>query len=267
MPELPEVQTVLNGLVKTLSHRKITGLDCFYPGTVIRDPAIREDPFPAKVVGTARRGKYIILNLERNHSLIIHLRMTGKLVHGRGSAGPSSHERACLLLSRDERLHFIDIRTFGKIILCRSDHVENYMPKLGVEPLSDMFAAAHLQQALAKRNGPIKNSLLDQSLVAGLGNIYVNEILFRSGIRPDRKSCFLQPKELTRLVKQTKQVLNEAIAKNGTSISDFRRIDDKSGEFQKFLQIYQKQQCPRGHEVVRIRQAGRSSFYCPVCQK
>lgn len=267
MPELPEVQIVLSGLVKTLKGKQIQGLDCHYPGTVILDPENAEDPFPARLSDHERRGKYMILHLSSGHSLIIHLRMTGKLVHSRQLGEKSKHERACFLLSGGAKLHFIDIRTFGKIILCRSENVRRYLPLLGVEPLTAELNGKYLRQKLKARNAPIKNSLLDQSVVAGLGNIYVCEILYRSGIRPDTPSRSLSLAQLNRIAKHAKEVLSEAIAKNGTSISDFRRIDDKTGEFQHFLRVYQKTHCPKGHEVQNIRLGGRSSYFCPACQK
>jgi formamidopyrimidine-DNA glycosylase len=267
MPELPEVQTVLDGVVRSIQGKRIQELRCLYPGTVVLDPENGPEPFPASVTASRRRGKYMILHLDSGHSLIIHLRMTGKLVHSKGKAGTDKHERACFLLSGREKLHFIDIRTFGKIILCRTANVESYLPSLGVEPLSADFTPAYLAARLKGRSAPIKNSLLDQSVVAGLGNIYVCEVLYRCGIRPDKPSRDLGPKQLKLLVKHTREVLAEAIAMNGTSVSDFRRVDDKTGEFQNYLRVYQKSLCPRGHEVDNIRLAGRSSFFCPLCQK
>jgi formamidopyrimidine-DNA glycosylase len=267
MPELPEVQTVLRGVVKELEGKEIRGLDCFYPGTVVYDPRLPEKPFPARLEGHERRGKYMILHLSGGVSVIIHLRMTGKLVTERAMQGDSPHERACFLLSGREKLHFIDIRTFGKIILCRTENVAEYLPKLGVEPLSDEFGAAKLLQILKGRKTPVKNALLDQSLIAGLGNIYACEILYRAGIHPEKPAGDISPAKLKKLAAETKAVLREAISMNGTSISDFRRVDDKTGQFQHFLRVYQKEICPKGHKVSKIRQGGRGTYFCPVCQK
>jgi formamidopyrimidine-DNA glycosylase len=108
---------------------------------------------------------------------------------------------------------------------------------------------------------------MDQKIIAGLGNIYANEILYRAKINPETPASSLSSQRLSKLIKTTKTVLNEAIEKNGTSISDYRRIDDKKGEFQNFLQIYQKTSCPQGHPVQKIKQGGRSTYFCPVCQK
>lgn len=267
MPELPEVQTVLEGFIEAVGKTPIKALDCFYPGTVILDPELGEVVFPAAIKAHRRFGKYMTIALESGYSLIIHLRMTGKLVYNPHPEEPLKHERARLELEDGAVVHFIDIRTFGKIILCRSCNLDRFMPQLGVEPLESGYTAAYLQTVLAKRKAPIKNALLDQSVVAGLGNIYVCELLYRAKIQPETPSNLLKIKDLQRIVKETRQVLAEAIAVGGTSVSDFRSIDDKTGAFQNFLRVYQKQECPLGHKIENVRLAGRSSFYCPVCQK
>ena len=267
MPELPEVQTVLDGLVSVLVDRDISSVESFYPGTLIQDPLLEHDPFPATLIGAIRRGKYMILELSGGVSLIIHLRMTGKLVYEANPDEPHKHERARIRLSGGDAIRFIDPRTFGKITLLKSENLSSFMPSLGPEPMSDEFDAAYLYHKIHNRSAPIKNLLLDQGLIAGLGNIYVCELLFRSGIRPDTPGSKISRKHTGLMVKHTRAVLQEALAVGGTSISDYRRIDDKTGEFQNFLQVYQKKQCPLGHDLDNIRLGGRSSFYCPVCQK
>lgn len=267
MPELPEVQTVLNGVAGVLSTRRIEGLECLYPGTVIIASNVGEKPFPAQVTSHLRRGKYMLLRLSGDNSLIIHLRMTGKLVHESSSSGPHIHERACFLLSDGGLLRFIDPRTFGKIILCRTADEHTYIPSLGLEPLDKGFSAGALTLVLKGRKMPIKTAIMDQRLIAGLGNIYACEALYRAGIHPDTPAGMLSPKAMDKLVKQIRQVLTEALAQNGTSISDFRSVDDKRGGFQDFLQVYQKDTCPRGHNVQKTRHGGRGTFYCPLCQK
>lgn len=267
MPELPEVQTILNGLEKELKGKIIEGLDGFYPRTLWRDKELSASPFPAIITGLERKGKFILIHLENENTIIIHLGMTGKLVLNRTSANYQKYERACFNLNKKDKLHFIDIRTFGKIVLCPTKNIPAYLPELGVEPLSEDFNLSYLQKALKGRKAPIKNILMDQKIIAGLGNIYANEILYRAKINPETPASSLSSQKLSRLIKTTKTVLNEAIEKNGTSISDYRRIDDKKGEFQNFLQIYQKTTCPKGHPVQKIKQGGRSTYFCPVCQK
>lgn len=267
MPELPEVQTVLDGVARVLKGKSITEVELYYPGTVIIDPTLEHDPFPARLDKAERRGKYMILHLDSGACLIIHLRMTGKLVYEPHPKEPHKHERARILLSSGDALRFIDPRTFGKITLIDSSHLQDYLPALGPEPLSGDFTPAYLNSVLKNRKAPIKNLLLDQGLVAGLGNIYVCELLYRAGIQPHRAGAEISTQAQRNIVKYTKEVLLEALAQGGTSISDFRAIDDKTGEFQQFLRVYQKRNCPLGHAVQNIKLAGRSSFFCPVCQK
>jgi formamidopyrimidine-DNA glycosylase len=267
MPELPEVETVLRGLKRKIGGMPICQLDSLYKGTVIYDKDIIQPLFPAEVIEYERRGKYIILHLASKNALIIHLRMTGKLIYTEEDNDEAQHVRALLSLTGCARVLFNDVRTFGKIIVTPVSKISDYLPKLGPEPLSDEFNADYLKQALSKRTMPIKTALLDQAVIAGLGNIYVCEILYRAKLSPLRKANSLSLAQLKQITKLTKEIMTEAIAKNGTSVSDFRQIDDKTGEFQNFLQVYQKQTCPLGHELKRIKQSGRSSFYCPVCQK
>lgn len=270
MPELPEVQTVLSDLKSSLKNTVILAVDSFYQGTVIRDPELDDNALPAKITAYERRGKYIIIHLENQHSIIVHLRMTGKLVLQAKREETSEihkHQRACFLLSQEQKLLFIDPRTFGKITLCKTENLPRYIAILGAEPLTAAFDEKYLAAKLKTKKSPIKTALLDQSVVAGLGNIYVCEILYRAGIRPDTASNTITLSKLKEIVKHTKSVLKEAIAHNGTSISDYRRVDDKSGEFQHFLKVYQKKTCPLGHKIENIRLSGRSSFYCPICQK
>jgi formamidopyrimidine-DNA glycosylase len=267
MPELPEVETVLRGLQAQLRDTPICDLKSYYPGTVIYDPDVHQPAFPARVTEYQRRGKYMILHLEQQNALIIHLRMTGKLIYTRGKHEEAKHIRAEFGLTDGCSIIFNDIRTFGKIILCPESKIGSYLAELGAEPLTKAFDAAYLQGKLQKKTSPIKTALLDQSIVAGLGNIYVCEILYRARIHPETPAKAIPLTALKSIVKHTKEVLTEAIAHNGTSVSDFRQIDDKTGEFQNFLMVYQKESCPAGHAILRIKQAGRSTFYCPLCQK
>jgi len=267
VPELPEVQTVLDGLQSVLQDRMITGLECYYPGTLIQGERMVVSPFPARVQQFQRRGKYLLLHLDTAASLIIHLRMTGKLVYDADPQDAHKHERARILLQGGDAVRFIDPRTFGKIVLTATENLGSYLPSLGPEPLGEEFSAKYLQGAFAGKKMPVKNALLDQRIVAGLGNIYVCEILYRSGLRPDLPAGKISLPRLKLIVSHTRDVLSESLAVGGTSVSDYRRIDDKSGEFQNFLRVYQKDTCPRGHAIDNVRLGGRSSFYCPICQK
>jgi formamidopyrimidine-DNA glycosylase len=267
LPELPEVQSIVNDLDKVLKGKVITAIESYYPTTMITDASLIENPFPAKVMAINRRGKYIILLLEKDNALIIHLRMTGKLIYADNTCAPLKYERTRIKLKNGKVLHFIDVRTFGKIVLCSQEQIDKYIPSLGLEPLGKEFTLPALKDKLQGKKAPIKMVLLDQSIIAGLGNIYVCEILYRTGINPITPAGKLSRKRIGEIIQQTKEVLTEAIANGGTSISDYRRIDDKPGSFQNFLRVYQKQCCPLGHKITRIKQGGRSTFYCPICQK
>ncbi|MCF7792474.1 MAG: bifunctional DNA-formamidopyrimidine glycosylase/DNA-(apurinic or apyrimidinic site) lyase [Candidatus Cloacimonetes bacterium] len=263
MPELPEVQTVINGLNNKILNKEILEIKEFRAGTVVWH-------IPATTLGKVkeinRRGKYIILQTSKKYKLVIHLRMTGKLIFETDLNKTAKHGRAEIVFSDKTKLIFNDIRTFGKIqILNEKDQVEAFT-RLGVEPLSDEFDEKYLKAKLANRKAPIKNLLLDQSVIAGLGNIYVAEILFRSKINPTKQSKKLTRKQIKEIVQNTKKVLQQAIKHNGTTISDYRSVEDKTGEFQNFLKVYGKEFCECGAEISKIKQAGRSTYFCKKCQ-
>jgi len=263
MPELPEVQTIINGLNQKVLGKEIQEIVELRSGTVFWQ-------FPVTSLGKieliSRRGKYIILQTTLSYKLIIHLRMTGKLIFEKGLGKTSSHSRAEIIFSDRTKLIFDDVRTFGKIqVLKENDNVSG-IQNLGVEPLSNEFDAKYLMNKLRNRKAPIKTTLLDQSVLAGLGNIYVAEILFRAKVHPATTANKIKTAVLKRIVSETKSVLQEAIKHNGTTISDYRSVEDKTGEFQNFLKVYGKKNCECGAEIHKIKQAGRSTYFCNICQ-
>lgn len=264
MPELPEVQIIVNGLNQKVLGKEIKEIIELRPGTVIWQNPVTS---LGNINSISRRGKCILIQTSNDYKLVIHLRMTGKLIFETDLAKTSDHARAELILNDNTKLIFDDVRTFGKIqILKKNEEIEAFQ-KLGLEPLSDEFDAGYLKNKLKNRKAPIKNILLDQRVIAGLGNIYVAEILFRSKIDPRVPGNRLNKKQLESIIKQTKIVLKEAIKHNGTTISDYRSVEDKIGEFQNFLKVYRKEYCECGNQIKKIKQAGRSTYYCPVCQK
>lgn len=264
MPELPEVQTVINGLNQKVLSKKIKEIIELRPGTVIWQNPVTN---LGNINSVSRRGKYILMQTSKDYKLVIHLRMTGKLIFETDLSKISDHARAELVFSDNTKLIFNDVRTFGKIQILKINEEIEAFQKLGLEPLSDEFDARYLKNKLKNRKAPIKNILLDQRVIAGLGNIYVAEILFRSKIDPRVPGNRLNKKQLESIVSETKTVLQEAIKHSGTTISDYRSVEDKTGEFQNFLKVYGKKICECGTEIMRIKQAGRSTYYCPVCQK
>lgn len=264
MPELPEVQTVINGLIELVLNKTITSINEYRKGTVIWHCNKRD---LGSISSIERRGKYIIIKTSAQFKIVIHLRMTGKLIYEKDYNFKTDHTRAEIGFDDNTKLLFNDVRTFGKIeIYNQLEEVES-INKLGVEPLSEFFSVDYLFDKIKQKKAPIKNILLDQRIIAGLGNIYVCEILYRSGINPETSGSKLDKTKIDSIVLHTKQVLEEAIKHNGTTISDYRNVDDKTGEFQNFLKVYGKKQCQCNTEILRIKQAGRSTFYCPQCQQ
>lgn len=266
MPELPEVQTIVSGLSNKIIGKKIVGIIEYRPGTVLFSGDLA-GLLPAEISGIGRRGKYIIISTAHSFTLIIHLRMTGRLIYGKGENTFFRHLRARLNLDDGSRLYFDDIRTFGKIIICEPGKQYEPLTKLGPEPLSEGFNAEYLQNKIRSRPAPVKNIMLDQSVVAGLGNIYVSEILFRSGISPLKKASELVPDEIDRIIDATGKILIDAIQHGGTTISDYRNYNNEKGSYQDHLKVYAQQKCVCGVDITRIKQAGRSTFFCNHCQK
>ena len=266
MPELPEVQTIINGLNQKVISKTITSIIEKRQGTLIFGEYINICEF-GKIESVERRGKYIIIKTSKDLKLIVHLRMTGKLIFEKDLNKTSSHSRAEVIFSDKTKLIFDDVRTFGKIQIVNKNKRINALQKLGVEPLSDSFDLIYLKNEIKNRKAPIKIVLLDQTVIAGLGNIYVAEILFRANVHPATSANKIKSTKLKRIVSETKIILREAIKHNGTTISDYRSVEDKTGEFQNFLKVYGKKMCECGAMIQRIKQAGRSTYFCGECQK
>ncbi len=279
MPELPEVETVMRGLQARLQGHRIVHAEArradlrwpIPPGLVARLTG-------ARVIGFRRRGKYILMRLEDGDSVLLHLGMSGRIVltpHRPNAATPHEH----LVLETDEgwRVGFVDPRRFGAIDLIPTAREDQHrlLAALGPEPLDDAFDAATLSAALAGKRTPIKAALLDQSVVAGLGNIYVCEALFRAGISPRRLAHTVAGARAARLVPAIKATLQEAIAAGGSSLRDYVQPDGELGYFQHAWKVYGREgepceHCPGPpvcHGISRIVQSGRSTFYCKRTQR
>ena len=272
MPELPEVETVVRGLRSLITGQTIQRAEVYREKTV---PASTPEAFAAAIQGhtiksVTRRAKYLLFQLEPESVLLGHLRMTGKFVVADPPSEPAPHDRAWFWLGSGQILIFTDMRNFGTLELFPSANEIPKLQVLGPEPLTDDFDTRYLYPRLKASSKEIKPFLLDQRLVAGIGNIYASEILFASGVLPQRSSHSLKKKEVQAIVENTRRILLSAIEYNGTSVSDFRQVDEKTGEFQNFLQVYDKesQPCPRCEvPLQRIVQQQRSTFFCIGCQK
>ena len=283
MPELPEVETVRAGLLPAMEGQTFLHVEQ-------RRPDLRW-PFPdrfverlegQKVDALRRRSKYVLVDLSGGETLIIHLGMSGRiLISGevQGAfhhepATPTKHDHVVFDMSNGARVTFNDARRFGAMDLCATGELEAHwlIRDIGPEPLGNTFNEAYLAKKLAGRRTPMKSALLDQKIVAGLGNIYVCEALHRAGISPRRLAKNVSEKSIARLVPVIRDVLNEAIAAGGSSLKDYRQADGELGYFQHRFCAYDREgdHCQtegcKG-EIRRIVQSGRSTYYCATCQR
>ncbi|MBN2415317.1 bifunctional DNA-formamidopyrimidine glycosylase/DNA-(apurinic or apyrimidinic site) lyase [bacterium] len=264
MPELPEVETVVRGLRRSVLGKTVTDIVEHRPGTV---RSSYTDAEHGAITAVSRRGKYILIMTSKRRKFIIHLRMTGKLIYTDDRNSTSSHCRAAVIFADNSALIFDDVRTFGSIRIIPEESLSPQIEALGPEPLSRRFTADYLKEQAQQRKIAIKTLLLDQRVIAGLGNIYAIEILHASGIDPRQRADTLNEARFAAIVSNTKTILKKAIRLNGTTISDFRRIDEKSGSFQEFLAVYQKKTCRCGNPVEKTTISGRSTYFCAVCQR
>ncbi|MFZ3584365.1 bifunctional DNA-formamidopyrimidine glycosylase/DNA-(apurinic or apyrimidinic site) lyase [Loktanella sp. DJP18] len=283
MPELPEVETVRRGLAPVMEGQRITRAE-------VNRPDLRW-PFPdrmadrltgARVDRLRRRSKYILADLDTDETLLIHLGMSGRMLMSGAMLGafhhdhpaPAKHDHVVLHMGQGVRITFNDARRFGAMdLMATSDAAAHWLMRdLGPEPFANDFNEDYLIARLAGRNTPIKSALLDQRIVAGLGNIYVCEVLHRAGLHPARKAGRIAAKRIAELVPLIRKVLEEAIAAGGSSLRDYRQADGELGYFQHGFAVYGREGEACGTSgcngcITRIVQSGRSSFFCPHCQR
>jgi formamidopyrimidine-DNA glycosylase len=281
MPELPEVETVRRGLAPAMEGRRII--------RVVTRRADLRFPFPAnfdqrltgaKLTQMGRRAKYLVGDLSTGEALVMHLGMTGRFTvwdkkigqYVHETAGNPKHDHVVFELEDGATVTFNDPRRFGSMDLWPAGELDSYpaFDGMGPEPLSNQFSGAVLREAFRGKKTPVKSALLDQRVVAGLGNIYVAEALFRAGVHPEKLAGSISGTRVERLAVAVRQVIAEAIEAGGSSISDFAAADGSLGYFQHRFQVYDREGEPCvacTKPVRRIVQAGRSSFYCAKCQR
>ena len=288
MPELPEVETVRRGLAPVLEGARIAQ-------ALVNRPDLRW-PFPenmaarltgARVTALRRRSKYILADLDTGETLIVHLGISGRMIISAPSGtrdmlaqfhhlhpAPEKHDHVVIDTDQGARVTFNDARRFGAMDLCPTDAVEQHwlIAGIGPEPLSNAFHADHLIAAFKGKRSPVKTALLDQRIVAGLGNIYVCEVLHRAAISPLRHAGRIAPARVAAMVPIIRDVLSEAIEAGGSSLRDYRQADGELGYFQHSFRAYGREaepcQTPDCQGIIRrVVQSGRSSFYCPACQR
>lgn len=283
MPELPEVETVRRGLLPTMEGRVIERAEVRRPDLRFPLPErMAERLTGARVLGLRRRSKYILADLSTGETLLIHLGMSGRmLISGRmpgafhhDHPAPERHDHVVFHMEGGARITFNDARRFGAMDLMATAGAEGHrlLRDLGPEPLGNAFDETYLAARLAGRDLPVKAALLDQRLVAGLGNIYVCEVLHRTGIDPRRKAGRISATRAAMLVPTIREVLAEAIEAGGSSLRDYRQTDGELGYFQHAFRVYDREgaPCPAGGctgAIVRIVQSGRSTYFCPRCQR
>lgn len=283
MPELPEVETVRRGLLPVMEGHVIAKAQVNRPDLRWPLPArMAERLTGARVDRLRRRSKYILADLSTDETLIIHLGMSGRMLVSGGMLGsfhhdhpaPARHDHVILDMDGGARITFNDARRFGAMDLVPTLSAEAHplLATLGPEPLGNAFDESYLVARLRGRNTPVKAALLDQHVVAGLGNIYVSEVLYRAGIAPTRRAGRISAARIARLVPVIREVLAEAIVAGGSSLRDYRQADGELGYFQHSFRVYDRegQPCPTpgcGATIRRTVQSGRSSFWCPACQR
>ncbi len=283
MPELPEVETVRRGLSPVMEGVVIARADVNRPDLRWPFPERMAERLTGKrVERLRRRSKYVLADLSSGETLLIHLGMSGRMlisgdplgqfVHEHPAA--EKHDHVVFHMENGARITFNDPRRFGAMDLLDTATADDHklLALLGPEPLSNDFHEAILVAALKGRNTPVKSALLDQRIVAGLGNIYVCETLFRAGISPARRAGQIAAPRVAAMVPIIREVLSEAIEAGGSSLRDFRQADGELGYFQHSFDVYGREGKPcktDGCEasITRIVQSGRSSFYCPQCQR
>jgi formamidopyrimidine-DNA glycosylase len=272
MPELPEVETVKEKLKPRLIDKKIIDVEVLWSNTVV---GIDVEEFKNKLknqifIDIKRRGKWLVFELT-DYYLLVHLRMEGKFFFKSASEERSKHEHIIFSLDETE-LRFHDTRKFGKMYLLNKDELYSRKPlnELGLEPFDEDLTIVYLKNKYQKKTLPIKEVLLDQKIVVGIGNIYADEILFLSNINPYRRAKSLRNRELKAIIDNTRNVLKRAIEAGGTTIRTYVSLDNKKGTYQDELMVHGQAGHPCkvcGTIIKKEFVGGRGTYYCPVCQK
>ena len=274
MPELPEVEVLRRSLEPLLVGRRIEGLR-------VRNPALREPVDRTRlgrlvrgrrVAGLRRRAKYLLIDLERASTLVVHLGMSGRLTRLPAAAPIQPHEHVSFRLAGGHRLAFRDARRFGLVFALPTARLagDRHFANLGLEPLADELSGRSLADLARRRRGPVKTFLMDGRLLVGVGNIYASEALHRAAVHPRRSVARVAARTWERLAAAVQSTLRQAIAEGGTTLNDFADGQGNSGYFQVSLRVYGRagEPCPRcGRAIRRIVMGGRSTFYCPGCQR
>ncbi len=266
MPELAEVETVRRTLKNQILNKKIVNIDVLYPKMIENDL----DEFKASLLNQSfidilRKGKYLIFELKK-HYLISHLRMEGKFFLKKKEEVIAKHEHVIISFA-DFDLRYHDTRKFGRMKIIPKTELDNYFANLGPDANSENIDIAAIHKQINNRKLPIKTILLDQSIMAGLGNIYADEVLFASHINPLTSGKDITQEQVQKIIINSRSILNKAIEYKGTTIRSYTSSLNVKGEYQKFLKVHTKEVCECGTKINKIKINGRSTYYCPRCQK
>jgi formamidopyrimidine-DNA glycosylase len=279
MPELPEVETLRRDLEREVVGKRVKQVEVAGMRSIRRHP--NKKHFSGKlegrkITGIDRRGKYLILGLDDGDVLVAHLGMSGQLLRAKGGARekPDKHTHVVITFTQGGQLRFVDPRTFGELFLTTPEELEHQVPELGhlgFDPVDDMMSWTRFGDLLTAKKAKLKPLLMDQKFVAGIGNIYSDEILFSAGLRYDRSSDSLSSQEVRRLYRAMVETLQDAIKHRGSSLADeqYRDLFGQLGDFQSQHKVYDREglACRRCRStIVRIKVNGRSSFLCEQCQ-
>ena len=272
MPELPEAETIARGLAPRLQSARVSGVTVHHPDVLVAPPETFAGSLEGRTfVGAGRRGKNVVLPLADGGRLLVNLGMTGRLVLSDSPRADALRHVAVRFALEDGRtLLYDDTRRFGRLEVLEPEEWRERDERLGLEPLGSAFTAEALHAMTRATRVPIRNFLLDQRRVAGVGNIYALEALFRAGIRPTRRGHTITKAEAGRLREALREVLALAIRNRGTTFSDYRDASGESGAFEPLLRVYGREGTPCtacGIPVKRRVLTNRSAFYCPGCQK
>ena len=274
MPELPEIETVKRTLAPLITGAVI--LDCQTARPELIHHPSAEEYLSAitgqKIIGTGRRGKFLLIHLESGDTMIAHLRMTGRFLCVEPDIPYLPHTHIIWKLDNGRELRFSDVRRFGCVWLKRRDETDDFsgIHKLGIEPFDEAFGGVYLRDRLGRRHITVKQGILDQTVLAGLGNIYADEVLFAAAIAPTRYTDTLNDDEWQTIASAVCPILESSIARKGTTFSDYLDGEGNKGGNMPYLQAYKRagMPCKRcGAVMERIKVGGRSTFFCPCCQK
>jgi formamidopyrimidine-DNA glycosylase len=278
MPELPEVEVVRRDLEREVVGKKIKGVDVDGMRSIRRYRQRKQftsELDGRKITAVSRRGKYLIVKLDDGNALIIHLGMSGQLLRAKSSRETApKHTHVTITFTQGGQLRFVDPRTFGEMFVTPYDGMDDAVEELahlGIDPLESAMSWDYFGELVSQRHVKLKAALMDQKFLAGIGNIYSDEILFNAGLRWDRMSDSLSPEEIRRLYRALVETLQDAVKHRGSSLADEQYVDlfGKKGEYQHHHKVYARegQACLRcRHVIVRQKTGGRSTYFCSACQ-